>query len=422
MTDRSLKKKSRNSITDRSLQSNNSSQEEPDIRHVVLVHCHEVSLKGRNRAHFETLLLHNVETRLATVLPATRVTVRRFSGRLLVSLPDQQVAQTAATVIADIPGVVRVSVALRLAQDLSLIYPAALQLMQDAEPFVSFRVDARRANTQFPIDSMTLNRELGGWLHDRLDSKTVQMRSPDVTLRVEMIAGSAFLYTDTFSGVGGLPVGSAGKVVSLLSAGIDSPVASWMMMRRGAEVIGLHFSGRPETSDTSEHLVQAIAKRLEPYGGLYKLAVVPFGSYQRQIASMVPPPLLVIFYRRLMFYVAEALALSEGARALVTGESLGQVASQTLDNIRAVNAVVELPVLRPLIGTDKLEIVALAERIGTFEISSQAHEDCCTLFTPRNPETHASLSKVERIWAELPLDEWLTAIMSDVEFIDTNRN
>jgi len=382
----------------------------------VLVHCHEVSLKGRNRAHFETLLLKNVARRLQPAFTFSP-RIRRFFGRLLVSMPDSESAVQAAEMIADVPGVVRVSVALRLSQDLDLIYPAALELMQSAEPYTTFKVSARRANTEFPIDSMELNRMVGGWLHDNLVDKTVKLRSPDVTLHLEMLGGSAFLYTQTLQGVGGLPVGSAGKVVSLLSAGIDSPVASWRMLKRGAQVIGLHFSGRPETPDTSEHLVQMIADRLEPYGGLHKLAIVPFGSYQRKIAELVPASFRVIIYRRMMFYVAEALAKQEGAKALVTGESLGQVASQTLDNINAVNAVVNLPVLRPLIGSDKLEIIAQAERIGTFEISSQTHEDCCTLFTPRNPETHASLSKVERIWATLPVEEWLAEIMTEMEYI-----
>jgi len=391
----------------------------PAVQTIVLAHCHEISLKGRNRTYFESLLQQNITRRLSVAFTDLPVpSVRRFSGRLLVTTANIDDAFTAARLIADIPGVVRVSVGYRLPQDIDLIQSQANNLLLAAEPFESFRVDARRANTDFPINSMELNRQIGAWLHDHFRDKTVLMRSPDVTLHLEMIGGTCFLYTYTAPGVGGLPVGSAGKVVSLLSAGIDSPVATWRVLKRGASVIGLHFSGRPETSDTSEYLVRQIALRLEPYGGLSRLAIVPFGDYQRQIAALVPPPMRVIIYRRMMFVVAEALAFAEGARALVTGESLGQVASQTLDNIRAVNAVVELPVLRPLIGSDKLEIIEQAERIGTFEISSQAHEDCCTLFTPRNPETHASLSKVERIWSALPIGEWLKQIMQEMEFVD----
>jgi thiamine biosynthesis protein ThiI len=404
MTDRSLTKKTSDFSADM------------DAVPVVLVHCHEISLKGRNRRYFESLLQRNITSRLAEVFGGVPV-VRRFSGRLLVKTGSYQQALEAAEVIADVPGVVRVSVGLRLPQDIQIIQYTALDLLRNEEPFSSFRVNARRANTDFPIDSMQLNRMIGGWLHDLLPDKVVQMRSPDVTLHLEFIGATAFVYTQTLSGVGGLPVGSAGRVVSLLSAGIDSPVATWRILRRGASVTGLHFSGRPETTDTSEYLVAQIARCLEPYGGLARLVVVPFGSYQRQMAARVPASLLVIFYRRMMFAVAEQLAVLEGARALVTGESLGQVASQTLDNIRAIDAAVSLPVLRPLIGSDKLEIIAQAQSLGTFEISTQVHDDCCTLFTPKNPETHASLSKVEHIWAELPISEWLDEIMQEMEYV-----
>ncbi len=185
-------------------------------------------------------------------------------------------------------------------------------------------------------------------------------------------------------GVGGLPVGSSGKVVCLLSSGIDSPVATWKLARRGAVCIGVHFSGRPQTSDASEYLVDDIARVLERTGCIARVYTVPFGDYQREIALTVPPELRVIMYRRLMFKVAEALAARERAGALVTGESLGQVASQTLDNIRATDDAVDLPVFRPLIGTDKLEIIREAERLGSYEISSQDAPDCCTLFMPRS--------------------------------------
>jgi thiamine biosynthesis protein ThiI len=183
------------------------------------------------------------------------------------------------------------------------------------------------------------------------------------------------------------------------------------MMRRGAEVIGLHFSGAPETPDSSSYLVQQIAQTLAPAGGLKQLVFVHFGSYQRQIALAVPERLRIIFYRRLMFATANLVAKELGAKALVTGESLGQVASQTLDNIVAVDCIAELPVLRPLIGTDKQEIINMAEVLHTFEISTQSTDDCCTLFMPRSPETHANLEEVNKIWNSLPVSEWLTEIL-----------
>jgi thiamine biosynthesis protein ThiI len=187
------------------------------------------------------------------------------------------------------------------------------------------------------------------------------------------------------------------------------------MMRRGATVIGLHFSGRPQTSAASEQLVAQIAETLRPAGGLKRLLIVAFGEYQRQIAASVPASLRVIFYRRLMVAVANRVAAQNGARALVTGESLGQVASQTLENIQVIDAVTELPILRPLIGSDKQEIITEAQRLGTYDISIQNHEDCCTLFMPRNPETRARLNVVDPIWAKLPVAAWLDEILLAIE-------
>ena len=204
-------------------------------------------------------------------------------------------------------------------------------------------------------------------------------------------------------------------MVSLLSSGIDSPVALWRMARRGAVCVGVHFSGRPQTSDASEFLVDDIARVLERTGCIGRVYVVPFGDYQREISVSAPPALRVILYRRLMFRVAEEIARRERAGALVTGESLGQVASQTLDNIRATDASVAMPVLRPLIGSDKLEIIDQAQALGTFEISSMDAPDCCTLFMPRNPETHARLEDVEAAEAAFPLEAWVTELADAAE-------
>jgi thiamine biosynthesis protein ThiI len=388
------------------------SEENPNFRFACLVHYHEVGLKGRNRPDFERKLKENVERRLA-FFPDARVS--RMSGRLLVSVKSWTDALAVAAEAAGVPGVVRASCAVRTAQRIEDVCAASLWVLEQCEPFETFKVDARRANTDFPLDSMQLNNRIGAWLCERLPEKGVRMQAPDARLHVEMIEGSSFIYVHTVKGVGGLPVGTAGRVVCLLSAGLDSPVAAWRMMKRGATVTALHFSGRPETGDTSEHLVRDIIGVLKPIGGIERLCIVAFGAYQREIADKVPPELRVIFYRRLMFAVANEVARRWKAKALVTGESLGQVASQTLDNIFAVNAVACYPVLRPLIGTDKQEIVDEAQRLGTFDISSQGHEDCCTLFMPRNPETHARLSRVEAIEEKLPVEAWLTQILEDIE-------
>ena len=244
------------------------------------------------------------------------------------------------------------------------------------------------------------------------------MKDPDVRVRVEIIQGSAYIYARSVTAIGGLPVGSAGKVVCLLSSGIDSPVALSRIVKRGAVAVGVHFSGRPQTADTSEYLVDQIARTLAPMQGIGRIYVVPLGDYQRAIAEMATPSLRIIFYRRLMYRIAQLIAQREGAKALVTGESLGQVASQTLDNIAAVDQAVSIPVLRPLIGTDKQDIIAEAKFLGTYDISIQPADDCCTLFMPRSPETHADLEQVLAEWETFPLAQWEEEIMASLEYRD----
>ena len=317
--------------------------------------------------------------------------------------------------LVKIPGVARVSLAEKTVRTMECINSAALSALKRSEPFSSFKVDARRANTDFPLDSMALNREVGSFLVAHTENKTVMMKNQDVTVHVEVIRNDVYVYSMTQPAVGGLPVGTSGTLVCLLSSGLDSPVAAWQMLRRGARVVGLHFSGAPETPDTSSYLVREIADTLKPYGGLSELHCVSYGYYQRTLALAVPEKLRVIFYRRLMFSVANALAVRVGAKGLITGESLGQVASQTLENIVVVDAVASMPVFRPLIGTDKQEIIIQAKQLGTFEISTRSTDDCCTLFMPRNPETHAKLEEVEAIWQTLPHAQWVEEILQKTE-------
>lgn len=382
---------------------------------ICLVHYHEIGLKGRNRASFEHRLLSNMEAALASF---SCEEICRISGHLLVVLEKEEELEPAARILLQIPGVARVSVGWRTSRKPEDYYRAAELALMDCGEFETFKVDARRSNTDYPIDSMQLNQLVGAHLCEFAPDKKVKMKHPDVTVHVDVIQGSVYVFSRSERGIGGLPVGSAGKVVSLVSGGIDSPVASWRMMKRGAVVVGVHFSGRPQTNDASEWIVDDIAHALAPAGGFGRIYTVAFGDYQKKIAELCPPNLRIVLYRRLMFRVAEAIARREGAKALVTGESLGQVASQTLDNMAAVNAVATMPVLRPLVGSDKLEIIDTAKKIGTFEISSRPADDCCTLFMPRSPETHARAIDCERAEEGLPLDEWIDEIMDNLEYRD----
>ena len=385
------------------------------FQRICLVHYHEIGLKGHNRGSFEMRLLKNVEA-LLEGYPV--VTVRRISGRICVFIKEGTSYETACEIadkLTRIPGTARVSCGYKTERDIEEMGRAAADAMREAGDFESFKVAARRNHTDFEIDSMQMNQLIGAILCDAFPEKAVQMKNSDLKVCVEVVESSAYVYARSIPGVGGLPVGSSGRVMCLLSSGIDSPVSTWRMARRGAICIGVHFSGRPQTSSASEYLVDDIAHVLEKTGCIARVYVVPFGDYQREIAGSVPPGLRVIMYRRLMFKVAQALAVKEKAGALVTGESLGQVASQTLENIGATDAAVDMPVFRPLIGTDKQEIIAQAQELGTFEISSQDAPDCCTLFMPRSPETHAKLSAVMEAESVLPIARWIEEIVDAVE-------
>ena len=384
---------------------------------VVLVHYHEVALKGRNRFRFECRLRENLDRALVS-FPVGRA--ERVTGRLVIPVRSGSADAVHEVVsrIAELAGVVKVSVGWRTDRELDSITESALAALAEADDGETFRVTARRSNTDFAMRSMELAAYIGARILDVHPELRVDLSRPDIVVATDIVQGSTYVYARSIPGIGGLPAGSEGRVVSLLSSGIDSPVATWKIMRRGAVAIGVHFSGAPFISSESTTVVHKLGEILEHTGGLARIHTVAFGEIQRDISLASPPALRVLLYRRTMIAVAEAIARREGARALVTGESLGQVASQTLDNIRAVDAVATLPVLRPLIGDDKHDIIDLAQRIGTFELSSMNADDCCTLFMPRSPETHAKLSVVDAAWRELPIEEFVRRALEGLETRD----
>lgn len=382
---------------------------------VCLVHYHEIGLKGKNRARFERILMDNIKAALAAFSVST---ITRISGHILVTFSVAGEAERAFEIIRTVPGVARVSLAFHTNREPHEYERAAIQALREFGPFDSFKVVAKRSNTDYELSSMDLNRQVGEVLCEAFPDKKVLMKGCDAQVHVLVVQGSVYVYARSERGVGGLPQGSAGKVVSLLSSGIDSPVASWLMARRGAVVVPVHFSGRPQTADTSEYLCRDIIEAMGPGVQIGRMYVVPFGDCQREISIACPSDLRVIMYRRVMYSVAERIARIEGAKAIVTGESLGQVASQTLENIMAVNEVVELPVFRPLIGSDKQEIIARAEEIGTYDISTQSAPDCCTLFMPRRPETHAKLDEVHEAWEQFDHEAMIQYLVDNVEYVD----
>ncbi len=384
------------------------------LERVCLASSHEIGLKGRNRSVFERRLQVNLDAALDGLAVGR---VQRLSSRFFVRVFEPDASNDVAATIARVPGVNTVSAGVRVPASIADIEAAALAVLTESAPFATFAVDAHRSNTDFATGSQELNRVVGAHLQ-RETGAAVDLTRPDVTVGIIVAHGDAYVSATRLKGVGGLPVGTAGTVVSLLSSGIDSPVATWRMMRRGAVCVGVHFSGRPQVSADSERLVARIGSVLEQTGGLGRIYVVPFGDVQKEVALTSPPDLRVILYRRLMVRIAERIARVERAKALVTGESLGQVASQTLANMAAIDEAAELLVLRPLVGSDKLEIMADARTLGTYALSIQDAPDCCTLFMPRTPETQARLATVLDAWAALPCERLVDDALARLEWLD----
>lgn len=384
---------------------------------VCLVHYHEIGLKGKNRSIFENQLVTNLKCALRdTPLKC----VKRICGYILVTF-EGGATRDYQDLIGKVPGVARVSLAHECPRDLAEYSQAAIVSLGEAQSFSTFKVHAHKSSTDYPVHTLDINRQVGAALCEAFPDKKVDVHNPDVTVHVNVVQGSVYVYAVSERGAGGLPVGTAGKVVTLLSSGFDSPVATWMLGRRGAICVPIHFSGRPMVSDTSEWLTQDIVKALAPSGVVGRLYVVPFGARQREISLAVDQKLRIITYRRVMFSVAERIARIEGAKALVTGESLGQVASQTLENIAAVDETVSMPVLRPLIGSDKQEIIERAQQIGTYDISCQTAPDCCTLFIPRRPETHAKRDEVHEAWDSFDHEAMIEDLVDHIEYVDFDQ-
>jgi thiamine biosynthesis protein ThiI len=371
------------------------------VRPALVVHYHEISLKRGNRPLFLRHLRRNLARAVEDLGPAV---IHQLPGRVLVDLAGHRDPELVRDRAARVCGVASVALALRV--------PSALDAMRDAvarviegRRFRSFRISARRAFKTYPMTSVELNRELGAFVLERVRGQGVRvdLDEPETEIRVEVLPSETFVYADPVPGPGGLPVGASGTVAALLSGGIDSPVAAWRMMKRGCRVVFVHFHSVPYLPPTSQAKARALVERLTEWQYRSQLFLTPLGEIQREVVLAVPPPLRVIVYRRMMVRIAEALARSAGAQALVTGESLGQVASQTLTNICRVDEVAGLPILRPLIGMDKLEITAEAQRLQTFETSIEPDADCCSLFVPPHPSTRVASHEIQAAEAKLDL-------------------
>ena len=367
----------------------------------IIVHYGELALKGRNRPWFVSMLVRSIRTLLKGLDVRD---VRPMVGRIVIRVGPgaEDDWEEIRTRLSRLPGIGNFSRATHVAPDLDQIASAVAAAVV-GRTAASFRVTARRADKRFATPSPDIEREVGR----RVQAATgwrVDLSRPQLTIRVEVLSADAFFHFTREPGAGGLPVGTSGRVMCLLSGGIDSPVAAWRLIRRGCRAQFVHFHSYPILSRTSQEKARELVKILTRSQLRSRLLLVPFGGIQQQVVVKIPPALRVVVYRRLMMRIAEQLAIGAGAHAMVTGDSVGQVASQTLKNLAAVGEVTRLPILRPLIGFDKEEITLHAQRLGTYETSIIPDEDCCTLFTPRYPTTGARPGQAEAAETELEVD------------------
>jgi len=371
----------------------------------AIVHYHEISLKRGNRPLFLRHLQQNVLRAVGDLGPVRLV---QLPGRIMLDLSRHPDPERLGERLARVCGIANFSLALRTGVSLDALRPAVERAIE-GRAFRTFRISARRAFKTFPLTSVELNRHLGAHVLALRPDARVSLEHAECDVRVEVLPSEAFVYADRHLGAGGLPVGASGTVAALLSGGIDSPVAAWRLMKRGCRVVFVHFHSAPYLPDLSRGKVRDLVTRLTQWQYFSRLFLVPFGEIQREVVLSVPPPARVVVYRRLMIRIAEAIARASGALALATGESLGQVASQTLENIATIDAAARMPVLRPLIGTDKLEITDEAKRLGTFETSIEPDADCCTLFVPRHPATRMTPAEADALEARLDVDRLVAA-------------
>ena len=386
-----------------------------ELKETLLLKLGEVVLKGLNRRTFEDKLLATVSRRMRrygnfqTYLRQSTIYVEPLSGEC-----DMNGAFEAAQQIF---GAARVARAMPCEREPEAITrAAALYLRDEFARARTFKVETKRADKRYPLNSIQVSQEVGGRLAELFPEVRAEMKNPDLTVYVEIREKAAYVHTPSVLGAGGLPVGTGGRALSLLSGGLDSPVASWMMARRGVELELIHFVSPPYTSPQAQEKVVSLAQILTASCGRMKLHIVPFTRIQEEIRKRCPEAYFTLIMRRFMMRLSEGVAKQSGVTAIVTGESLGQVASQTMKALAVTENVVSVPVLRPLIGMDKVDIIHMARKIGTYETSILPYEDCCTVFTPRHPATRPTLEETEAAEAALDVESLCAEALAGVEW------
>jgi thiamine biosynthesis protein ThiI len=378
---------------------------------MLVKYASEISLKGLNKKYFEDLLVTNIRKSIGNGYK-----IQKESGRMYIDSYSEELADKVRKVF----GVTGVAEAEITEKDMDKIGETAINQMKQLKGVKTFKVESRRGDKKFPLQSLEISREIGSMILKNVEGLTVDVRNPEVVVNIE-IRDKAYIFTKLLKGVAGMPYGSAGKGVLLLSGGIDSPVAGYMMAKRGLELVCVYYHSHPYTSERAKDKVVELARKLSVYTGSIKLYVAPFTEIQMQIIEKCKENELTIIMRRYMMQVAEQVAKLENALALVTGESLGQVASQTLESMHVTNSDLELPVYRPVVGMDKIDITDIARQIDTFETSILPFEDCCTIFVPKHPKTKPRLEDIKKSEEALDKDQLIANCMANMEIIKVNN-
>lgn len=379
---------------------------------VIIIRYCEIHLKKKNRGYFERMLGENINRALAGL----NYKYVKIHARYLIEEFDDCDYDEILSRLLKVGGIHSVSPAIVIKSDAEEIYKNVLALCEGKSG--TFKVETNRADKTFPVHSVDMSAEAGGRILEANDSLSVNLKHPDFVVNIDIReSGETLIYTDVIKGMGGLPVGSAGKGLLLLSGGIDSPVAGYMVAKRGMRIKALHLHSYPYTSDAAKQKVIDLAKIIAPYTGGVDLYTVSVTHIQEAIHRDCPEEMMITILRRFMMRIASLMCDKLGTQAIITGESLGQVASQTIESLTTSNAVATYPVLRPLIAFDKLDIIAIAEKIGTYETSILPYEDCCTVFLPRFPLIRPQLDKVEKFESKLDVDGLIKEAMSTIEKI-----
>ena len=384
---------------------------------IILLKLGEIVLKGLNRRSFEQKLMGNVRRRL---LGLGKFKVSIMQSTIYVEPADDTADMDAAfEALQDVFGIIKMTRAAACEKDKDAIARLAIDyLKDDMERAKSFKVESKRSDKSFPMTSIQLSQYVGGELAEAYPDCAVDVHEPELTVHIEVRDAAAYVHAAPVDGAGGMPIGSNGTAVTLLSGGIDSPVSSYMIAKRGVHLIPVHFFSFPYTSQQAKEKVIELGNILTRYCGKMTLEVVPFTRIQEEIRDKCPEEYFTLIMRRFMMRIAQAIARDCRAAAIVTGENLGQVASQTMEAMASTQAVLDLPVLQPLIGMDKEEIVRMARKIGTFDTSILPYEDCCTVFTPRHPRTRPKLSEVERAESALDIETLVAEALRGRERIE----